>query len=199
MNKIVLSLLTLSFSGFVYSQAATAWSGEKKIGEYRKNPVTGNIEYYETNNKPKYSAPVYDTSYLQELAERRTAIANHYISNAQRALELSKNSFNNAQRALNRDDFDTAKLEYYDAYLYLKKAIEMPYTRSSAGAYADLATAYAMYLTLVKDDNEFYKMYDYNKIKRANGDISFLNERYNKIKQINKKYNSQLYESYIFY
>lgn len=78
MNKIVLSLLTLSFSGFVYSQAATAWSGEKKIGEYRKNPVTGNIEYYETNNKPKYSAPVYDTSYLQELAERRTAIANHY-------------------------------------------------------------------------------------------------------------------------
>lgn len=133
--------------------------------------------------KTTYS-PVKDiVRYLEKLEKKRNAIISPYISNSQKIYNLGQDSYKKAIKAVNEEDFNTAKIEYYNAYSYLKASFEFPFIKVNDNICSELANIYIMYLTYVIDDDEYYEVYDYDKIKCADEDIASFQERFHMIEE----------------
>lgn len=186
MKKIVLGI-SLLCSGWVFSQVATAWSHLEKKGEYRRNPTTGNIEYYE------YSTPSRRNSYAEELARSQRETANsvrmlgealtvraqldaqrereeyEYYSNL---YEKSNRLRSEANKAFNDKKYATAGNKYVEAYNVI---VNIPRRYNVEGDKAYLYASWLESMYYNKEYARFLEKYNYDKIK------------YSTDKELNKK------------
>lgn len=198
MRKIVLGI-SLLCSGWVFSQVATAWSHLEKKGEYRRNPTTGNIEYYE------YNTPSRRNSYAEELARSQRETANsvrmlgealavraqldaqrereeyEYYSNL---YEKSNRLKSEANKAFNDKKYATAGNKYVEAYNVI---VNIPRRYNVEGDKAYLYASWLESMYYNKEYARFLEKYNYDKIK------------YSTDKELNKKlrefYNSIIEEN----
>lgn len=186
MKKIVLGI-SLLCSGWVFSQSATAWSHLEKKGEYRRNPTTGNIEYYE------YNTPSRRNSYAEELARSQRETANsvrmlgealavraqldaqrereeyEYYSNL---YEKSNRLRSEANKAFNDKKYATARNKYVEAYNVI---VNIPRRYNVEGDKAYLYASWLESMYYNKEYARFLEKYNYDKIK------------YSTDKELNKK------------
>lgn len=167
MKKIVFAIM-IGLTTSVYGQLEyISRDGYEKIGEYRYNDRTGHIEYYEPQKLGRrsvdnwsnllaaaYSANMYSAIQKAKLRDEYIAIAGKYSRSGDRAFD--------------RNDYKTARKEYWNAYIYLLTAQQIMLNKNDIKPSLGMTYgSYLLSLIQLKDYDKFIDMYDYNIIKYA--------------------------------
>lgn len=162
MKKLILGVMLL-VSTTVFGQYYDR--NYDKVGEWRKD-IYGNWGWYE---KKQQQVPKSNIDWMKIITEQRLIIANQNVQNAYQINFLADEAYRRAIESQHRHDYETSKVEFYNAYLYMDRLVSMPNVSGLENGYMKRGIAYSNYLMVVLlnmgNNAEFVRMYDYNIIK----------------------------------